>query len=102
METDNFPIPGLERPGLQKSSISGKFLLKIDDFRRRVDWEKPGTPPYPSFPILCLPFTLLPSSPLLSLFPVLPPPFFSFPLLPPPFPFLPLISITFPLLSRRR
>ena len=33
---------GLERPGLQKSSISFKFLLKIDDFRRRVEWEKPG------------------------------------------------------------
>ena len=33
---------GLERPGLQKSSISFKFLLKIDDFRRRVDSEKPG------------------------------------------------------------
>ena len=33
---------GLERPGLQKSSISFEFLLKIDDFRRRVDSEKPG------------------------------------------------------------
>ena len=42
METDNFPIPVLERPGLQKSSISLKFLLKIDDFRRRVDSERPG------------------------------------------------------------
>ena len=33
---------GLERPGLQKSSISFKFLLKIADFRRRVDSERPG------------------------------------------------------------
>ena len=41
METDNFPIPGLGRPGLQKSLISFEFLLKIDDFRRRVESERP-------------------------------------------------------------
>ena len=34
--------PASEKPGIEKSSISFKFLLKIDDFRRRVDSEKPG------------------------------------------------------------
>ena len=34
--------PASEKPGIAKSSISFKFLLKIDDFRRRVDSEKPG------------------------------------------------------------
>ena len=41
---DSRPLvgPASEKPGIAKSSISFKFLLKIDDFRRRVDSEKPG------------------------------------------------------------
>ena len=34
--------PASEKPGIEKSSISFKFLLKIDDFRRRDDSERPG------------------------------------------------------------
>ena len=33
---------GLERQGLQKSSISFTLLLEIDDFRRQVDSNRPG------------------------------------------------------------
>ena len=41
---DSRPLvgPASEKPGIAKLSISFKFLLKIDDFRRRADSEKPG------------------------------------------------------------
>ena len=49
METDDFPIPGfsrfspgLERAGLETLPISFKFLVKIDDFPRRIDSDRPG------------------------------------------------------------